>query len=495
VNQDTNSAVLDESTSKLVSHKEEPGYRLELFVSQDQLTAFLRLDQKASKPPFSTEKVIEFVRTSPIVLSEEAETRLPELAATLVQHRPSSTIVICKGKPAPSVWDGVKWFIDTDSTGKPGAHCKARTSHQDVLQIINVVPGQPLCAIHPITETGLDVYGLPIIPEENPVKPGENVQLIPGDPSQLVATCTGFVCFKEPILSVNHVFEVHGDVDYKIGNIDFIGPILIHGNVGDGFHLKSGEDIIIDGMVGNCNLEAQGNLTIKGGVAGLHQGRITTGKMLTVHYLHQVTAIASDDIQVMVECHDSYISTGGSISVTRGGIIGGTLVAAGNVQAAFIGSEMCVPTKISAGYDAKSVEKADKLRIPIVTAKEQIHNLEKSLGPFLDDPKKLEHSTKNQHDRMVALQAQLDDTRKSLNKFRRDLVQLAASNPHRGANISTQKQIFPNVQLSIDAICLTLVKVEINGPVKMVADPINGESKLLSGKSAVSPTTPPFRKA
>jgi uncharacterized protein (DUF342 family) len=248
-------------------------------------------------------------------------------------------------------------------------------------------------------------------------------------------------------------------------------------------------------MVGNCILEAQGDLTIKGGVAGLHQGHISSGKILTVHYLHQVTVMASEDIHVMVECHDSHISTGGSISVTRGGIIGGTLVAAGNVHAAFIGSEMCVPTKISAGYDATCVEKADKLRVPIITAKEQIRNLEKSLGPFLDDPKKLEQCTKTQQDRMIALQAQLDNTRITLNKFRRDLVQLAASNPHRGAIISTQKQIFPNVQLSIDAICLTLVKVEINGPVKMVADPINGESKLLSGKSAVSPTTPPFRKS
>ena len=85
------------------------------------------------------------------------------------------------------------------------------------------------------------------------------------------------------------------------------------------------------------------------------------------------------------------------------------------------------------------------------------------------------------------MQAKLEDARKAQRKVSQELIQLAESNPHQGASVSTVKQVFPNVHISIDSICLRAVTVEINGPVKMVADPVSGETKLVSGRPAAGP--------
>ena len=478
--------VSGEKVAEVLQHLEGPGWRLELIVTADRMQALVKLTQDGSGTPCPPEKVVELVQTSLVLLTDEEQAGLPNLAAGLVKNRPAAGIVVCRGQAPPSPWDSVKWLIPVGDDGKPGGHGRVRANPQDVIQIINVVADQPLCELRP-TDAGLDVFGLPIAPGDSPVTLGDNVRAVPGDPAQLVAVCAGGVRYSEPVLSVDPVFEVKGDLDYKVGNIDFIGPVAIHGNVCDGFLVKSGEDILIDGTVGNSIIDGVGDVTIKGGVAGLHHGRITCGKTLKAHYLHQVSATAGGDIQVMVECHDSQIITGGSMSVTRGGIIGGSVKAAGSVNAGFIGSEMCVPTKIAAGYDSALAEKADRLRLPFASTREQVRLLEGALGPFRDATDRLNQVPPTQRARIVSLQAKLEDARKAQRKVSQELIQLAESNPHQGASVSTVKQVFPNVHISIDSICQQSVTVEINGPVKMVADRVAGETKLVSGRPAVGP--------
>jgi len=39
------------------------------------------------------------------------------------------------------------------------------------------------------------------------------------------------------------VYEVDGDVDYGVGNINFIGSVVIKGSIRDGFSVVAGSDI------------------------------------------------------------------------------------------------------------------------------------------------------------------------------------------------------------------------------------------------------------
>ena len=50
-------------------------------------------------------------------------------------------------------------------------------------------------------------------------------------------------------LNVFPVYEVNGDVDYNIGNIDFVGTVVIRGNILTGFRVKASGDIRVTGGI------------------------------------------------------------------------------------------------------------------------------------------------------------------------------------------------------------------------------------------------------
>src|SRR5437762_91037 len=57
-------------------------------------------------------------------------------------------------------------------------------------------------------------------------------------------------------LTVSKLYEVDGNVDFKVGNVDFDGRVTIKGDVLPGFNVKATGDVAITGMVENASIEA-----------------------------------------------------------------------------------------------------------------------------------------------------------------------------------------------------------------------------------------------
>lgn len=66
----------------------------------------------------------------------------------------------------------------------------------------------------------------------------------------------GSFCIEESLL-------IRGDVDVSSGNIDFIGDIMVKGNVMEGFSVTSKKNVTIFGTVTNGTVTADGDITIK----------------------------------------------------------------------------------------------------------------------------------------------------------------------------------------------------------------------------------------
>src|SRR5690606_12118002 len=79
-------------------------------------------------------------------------------------------------------------------------------------------------------------------------------------------------------INVFPIFEVKGDVDFRVGNIDFVGMVLIRGNVLSGFKIKATGDIRIMGEVEAADLEAGENIEIMAGVVAQGKGSIIAGR-------------------------------------------------------------------------------------------------------------------------------------------------------------------------------------------------------------------------
>ena len=90
-------------------------------------------------------------------------------------------------------------------------------------------------------------------------------------------------------INVFPVYEVNGNVDYNIGNIDFIGTVVIRGNVLPGFKIRAAGDIRVTGGVEAAELEAEGSIDIIAGIVGQNKAFIKAGKNVKSSFIQDAT--------------------------------------------------------------------------------------------------------------------------------------------------------------------------------------------------------------
>src|SRR5690606_32591089 len=79
----------------------------------------------------------------------------------------------------------------------------------------------------------------PIFGKPARFKIGKNV-VLNQEGNALYAAIDGLISLTEDgKVNVFPVYEVKGDVDYSVGNIDFVGTVVIRGNVLTGFKVKA----------------------------------------------------------------------------------------------------------------------------------------------------------------------------------------------------------------------------------------------------------------
>ncbi|MEI7818349.1 MAG: FapA family protein, partial [Desulfuromonadales bacterium] len=94
-------------------------------------------------------------------------------------------------------------------------------------------------------------------------KIGQNVKL-GEDGHTIYAIDTGRVCLNDNVISVEDIYEIKGDVNFKVGNITFKGCVEVKGDVLDGFFVKATKGIKIQGNIGACVIESGGNISFCG---------------------------------------------------------------------------------------------------------------------------------------------------------------------------------------------------------------------------------------
>jgi uncharacterized protein (DUF342 family) len=452
--------------SDLVAEAQGDGWRLLLLVSADRLTASVQMVKGSPRAACPLEKVVELVHGSKVRLSQDEDARLPELARTLVGD--GKPIVVAKGRPAEA-WKEIDWLIPIGISSLRDYSDETVDLHE-VSQFINVRAGQALCELPPPPKDGWSVLGQVIPAPPCTFQLGDRAAIDPQKPSRVVAVEPGCVRFVGGRLSVEQHLEVPGDLDFKTGNIDFFGDVTVRGNVLDGFHIKSAKNIVIDGAVGAATLEAAGALTIKGGVNGGHKGRLVSGGNLQAHYLHMVSVECGGDVLVDIECHDSTVVAGGRVSVSRGGIVGGKVMAGSDVSAGFVGAEMCVPTTVHAGYQAGLDAQVEKARAGLARTLALVKNLESALARCVEQPGVSNRFPSQRKTQTIQFQSRLHDARALAKRAQAEVSEQMARTTLVGATISSAKRVFPKVTLVIDSICEEEIVDELAGPVRLSLD-------------------------
>ncbi|HEU4965119.1 MAG TPA: FapA family protein [Bacilli bacterium] len=202
---------------------------------------------------------------------------------------------------------------------------------------------------------GTGVNGSPIFP-----KPGRDVRLPIGkntvvseDGLLLLAETDGHVSYnpREQKVNVFDVFEVQGDVDFAVGNIDFLGNVLIRGSVLPGFKIVAAGDIEVAGNVDSAFLEAGGDIVIRGGVQMRSKGLIKSGGTVRARFLQAANVEAGVDVIIRDSIMHCHISAGRSVllEAKKSVIVGGLVRAGEEVRTRTLGSPMATPTEVEVG--------------------------------------------------------------------------------------------------------------------------------------------------
>ena len=160
----------------------------------------------------------------------------------------------------------------------------------------------------------------------------------------------------------------------------------------------------------------------------------------------------------------------GRVCVSRGGIVGGKVVAGTEVSAGFVGAEMCVPTTVHAGYQGGLDAQAEKARGALARAVALVKNLESALARCVDQPGVSNRFPSQRKTQMIQFQTRLHDARLVVKRAQAELSAQMESTTLVGATISSAKQVFPKVTLVIDSICEEEIIDEIAGPVRLSFD-------------------------
>lgn len=156
--------------------------------------------------------------------------------------------------------------------------------------------------------------------------------------------------------------EIDGDVDYETGNIDSENCIFVKGSVQPGFIVKAVGDIEIRKEVMGATLESDGNIVVKGGITG-KRSSITAKGDVDIYFIEQGKINAGGNVIVRKESYYSDISANGDIRYQPGTkLIGGNIVAGGQLSVADAGSINSPSPSLAAGVDIKRLELYNELK-------------------------------------------------------------------------------------------------------------------------------------
>lgn len=238
--------------------------------------------------------------------------------------------------------------------------------------VINVLQGQEIAEKTPAAagSEGMSVLGkkIPAYVGKDVSLPGGKGTTVSDDKMHLFADFDGSLKLQDGKITILPCFDVTGDVDYSVGNIDFVGPVSIHGSVREGFDVSSGSDIVIDGVVEGASVSSKGNLIAKVGVRGTGKAKISVGGDMTAGYIDQAYVRCDGNIEVTEAILHSDVGARGEISALgskKGQIAGGKAQAGFEVACEVLGSEMGTRTEVIVGIPPELAEER-KRRVEII---------------------------------------------------------------------------------------------------------------------------------
>lgn len=361
--------------------------KYEIKVSRDKMTAtIVQKGQSEESETFTYEQLAQFVKEQGIEhgVKEDVLKEIVKNQGALLDK----PVVIAEGTPPVHGKNAELQPVDFTKKQEEKKEDNKKINFRDVMVIPNVTKGELIGEKIPATP-GTD--GINVLGQAIPAKPGRDFVLrkgkntvISADGLQIFADIDGQVSVDKKTIHVYPVYEVKGDLDMKTGNIDFVGNVIIKGNVPNGFEIKAKGDIHVFGTVESAFLNAEGSIFVNAGIVGQGSGKVYAQNDLHTTFINQANIEVEGDLHVSQSILHSNILAGGSIYCNegKGNIVGGNISAGKYIFVNECGNMMHTLTNIFIGENQKIIERKKWLENEISKLNEEMTKLNKLKSLF-----------------------------------------------------------------------------------------------------------------
>ena len=447
-------------------------------IDDDQLSAYLTCFNPRGGIAVTLESILEEAKDKEITVDLDME------AIKRAISEEGDSVLIASGKPAEDGLDSrFESLLPEMKERVPQVDEEGIANFRDLGEILVVYTGDSLMRRYPAGdgEPGFTISGAPI-----PAKKGMSLEFTAGlegaeidsnDSDLLIAKIDGCPYLIPNGVKVEPVYTVK-NVDLHTGNIDFLGTVIVTGEVQSGMTIKADGDIHIKGSTEGAILIAKGDIVVTGGLIG-HPEKPETeltidpiteaGGSVNANFTQNAVVNAGQGIFIRDYTMMCKLNAAVQIIVgdgsRRGHIIGGVSTAGLLVKAKTIGSPSRSRTVVIARTSDTLYARMAKLSENRDDLKVRRFKVRKLIDLAVNKPDRVSASALESANSTLA---SLDDEEQQLNL---DEVQLkkeiAAS---RGAMIKAEVNFLEGVEVRVGTKRATTTKDRSGGTYRLKDD-------------------------
>ncbi|MBF4691689.1 DUF342 domain-containing protein [Fusibacter ferrireducens] len=440
--------------------------RVELEVSKDEMTAYVKLNISLSEIETSKELVV-----SEILELLEANGICAGIQTDCFQGAllNSQKIEIAKGIP-PVAGEDSKYAYYKVTPKQPKTNENETTDYYELNIIDNVSKGDWL-GEKTLPQSGID--GVTVKGNKIPARFGRDYTLkydpktveerFEKDKFVLRAKQNGAVNFEGEKIKVEDHLIISGDVDYETGNIRFDGSVTISGTVQDKFVVEATGDINIKGATGvgavGRIVSSNGSVFIQGGVNGKNEGRIIAKDSIFVKFVNEGYLEAGNEIHVALYAFDSFLKADKVfLDPKKGKVVGGKINAKHKIVSGSIGNIQERQTIVNVeGFERIDIKaELDAMKLKFKDLLSSANRMKRKLEIFETNMDRLDDRAKNTYGALVQnYQTLLDD----LGFLSRKAEKLEDILRTRGeGEIKIHKSIYPKTMMELKTLQRSIVE-------------------------------------
>lgn len=422
-------------------------------VSHDNMQAYLYLPYPEMEN-YTVSNVEEALQNSGVLYGIQHD-KIREVIEKQIYNR---EVLVARGDIPKDGVDGYyEYKFDMNFSKKPKIHPDGSVDYWSIKMVEIVTEGQEIAVYHPCIhgKDGMDLRGKPIL-----AKRGRDLVPLRGkgfqrseDGLTYTSLIDGKIEMTNERIMILPVYEVNGDVDLSIGNIDFRGDVIVHGGVCTGVSVKATGTIAIDGVVEGAQIEAGKDIVLRSGVMGASRATIVSRGNISAKFFEYAKVHANGMIQadVFLNCQ---VSCGENIVLDgkKASIIGGEVGAVQGIVVHTLGSDGEVRTQVRIGNDASVRRRIGVLRNKIEVEKANLEKIENGLMLLQD--------MKNDPRRTDLLRVKIRDTA----LMAEDMAELEKLEDQmeraKGGSVRVNGYVYPGVRVEIDDLAVHVKEMQ-----------------------------------